>query len=185
MNALPEEAWLSLAVGCLLILAGRRLVWLAVAAAGFVLGAWAATVLAPRVDDAQWIVALVTGAVGALLALALQRLAIAVAGAGLGALMAVRWAETLARVLGIENQQLGVLVAIAIGALVGLLLASKLFALAAALVTAAIGSVLVATQLPLTPGWQLAIAGVLLLVGLSVQLGSSKRSEEPTRQKKT
>ncbi len=182
MNVLLEGPWLSFAVGGLLIVAGRRLVWLAVAAAGFVLGAWASTVIAPQVEEAQWIVALVMGVAGAILAVILQRLAIAVAGAGLGALIALRWADSLAQVLGIDNQHLAVFVAMAIGGVIGLLLASKVFALAATLVTAAIGGVLVATQLPLHPAPQLAVAAALLLVGLVLQLGSRKKPhrEEPS-----
>lgn len=176
MNPWIEGAWLSFLVGAVLIVAGRRLVWLAVAAAGFVIGAWTATLLAPRIEDV-WIVALVMGVAGAVLAVIVQRLAIAVAGAGLGALIALRWADALTQALGIENQQLGVIIAMILGGLLGLLLASKVFALAAVLVTAAIGAVLVATQLPVSSGMQAAAAVLLVVIGLVVQLGSGTRGK--------
>jgi hypothetical protein len=170
--------WLSLILGALLLVAGRRLVWLAVAAVGFAAGAWVATVLGASTSptQTQWVVALGFGIVGAILAVVLQKLAITVAGAGLGALAAWRWSEPLATTLDFEHTELTVLVAILLGGLAGALLAAKVFALAATLVTAGLGAVLIATELALAPLLQLGCAAVLMLIGVSIQSSGPRES---------
>jgi len=82
-----------LIVGLLLLLLGRRLFWLFVAAAGFLFGAAAAPYILPHQSELfTLIVALILGILGALLAIFVQKLAVAIggfiAGGYLGAVLA-------------------------------------------------------------------------------------------------
>jgi hypothetical protein len=79
MHPRPDDLLVLLA-GIALLLAGRRLFWLFVGVVGFFAGLrFALQVLGPRAD-LRWIVALAAGLLGIVLAIALQRLAVALAG---------------------------------------------------------------------------------------------------------
>ncbi len=149
---------LALVVGIVLLVAGRRVFWLAVGAAGFVF----ALVLALRWLDTRpfWLLfglAVLAGVVGAVLAVLLQRLAVALAGFLVGG-----WAGlTLWLLLG-GVQGLGALLAFLVAGIVAAILAGALFEAALIVVSALIGAVLVAGAAGAG-----GLAGLLLIVVLA------------------
>ena len=75
------EPLLALLTGVALLLAGRRLFWLFVGAVGFFAGLRLSLyVVSPHAEGMRWIVALAAGLLGVVLAFALQRAAVALAG---------------------------------------------------------------------------------------------------------
>jgi hypothetical protein len=109
--------------GLLLLLLGRRLFWLFVALVGFFLGAQVgAAVFTNLADWALLAVALVTGLVGAGLAIFLQRLAVTIAGAIAGGMLAVR----IAPLIGLHTEA-GLIAAFVGGALIAAVLLAVLF----------------------------------------------------------
>ena len=115
----------SLAFGIVLLLAGRRLYWLFVAAVGFVLGSLLAQNFFEQGtagNQDAWIifaVAILAGILGAILAVFFQKLAVALAGAAAGAFGG--WA--LFELLGAESVAwIGLLIGAVLGAILILLL---------------------------------------------------------------
>lgn len=159
-------------VGLALLAAGRALFWLAVGCLGFGAGWTLASQLGPSEADSRLIVAVVAGVVGAVLAVLLQKVAIAVGGALLGGLLASRLIE------GAEWPLL--LGAVVVGAIAGALLASLLFSFALALVTSAAGALLIGDALPVAPTLQLVAVIGLTLLGLLIQLGRGRRKRPAT-----
>jgi hypothetical protein len=161
------EVAVQVVAGLLLLFAGRRLVWLAVAALGFGLGVHLVALLGPRFDVQPWIVAAVAGLVGAVLALVVQRVAVTVGFGLLGAVLAGWFASGWLASAGEPHY---LLLAVVVGALVGAVLARSLFAVAVAILTASAGSLLLANLLPLGPAERGLLAAVAAVVGVAVQL---------------
>ena len=159
-------------LGVLLLVFGRRLFWLAVAALGFGLGmALAHAVLGDR-GAAAWITGLVLGLAGALLAVFVQRMAVILAGGLLGALAATLLLERYGAVAtGVEA---GVVVA---GAIVGGALALGIFGLALRVVTSAVGAALVTRSLDLVPEWAAVLFAGLWIAGFVAQSGSERAGD--------
>ncbi len=85
-----------LVLGLLLLLLGRRLFWLFVAVAGFVVGVQAAPYILPHQSELFLLgIALVLGVIGALLAIFLQKVAIALGGFVAGGYIAMVLAAPL------------------------------------------------------------------------------------------
>lgn len=168
--------WPAVAVGLLLLVAGRTMVWLAIGSLGAVAGWSLATALGPSDGQAQLIVAIVAALLGAVLAFLVQKIAVTIGGAILGGLIAAAF-------LGQAETHI-VLIAVLAAAVVGGLLAGFAFAVAVSLVTAAAGAMLVAGQLPLAPPWQLLVGLVLAVIGASLQLrrgGSTPKDPKPKK----
>ncbi len=112
-----------LLVGAVLLMFGRRLFWLFVAACGFLAG----LSLAPQLTstESQWktlLIALMLGVLGALLGLLFERVAIGVAGFLAGAYIANR----LLTVLSMQGP-IAFWVAFVVGGLIGALLLGMIF----------------------------------------------------------
>jgi len=157
----PFGAAAALVVGALLVLAGRRLFWLAVGTIGFLAGFGLAGGWASDAGAVAMAVGVVVGLLGALLAVVLQRLAVGVAGFLLGGLAAV----ALAAALGWDAGGLSWLVFLA-GGIGGAILAGLLFDIALVLVTSVTGAALVTDGLALEG--LAAVASFLLLTTLGV-----------------
>ena len=179
---LDVSTWPPLAVlfvGGLLLVAGRRLFWLAVGVAGFVVGFY----LAARFlgGEAGWLVllvGLVCGLVGALLAVLVQRVAIAVAGFLIGGGAAAALAVDLFHLP--EAAQWMVFIAAGI---VCAFLAALLFDGALIVLSALLGASMVSGLLPL-PALQRVIALVVLaVVGMFVQLALGGRRRDDRRRR--
>lgn len=94
---MPPEALAMVLVGVLLLVAGRKLFWLALGIAGFALGAFLGSQLPLSLSpDLQLVVAVLCGLAGALAAALVKRIAIPVAGFLAGAFGAMALAEAFA-----------------------------------------------------------------------------------------
>ncbi|MDX1631895.1 MAG: DUF4203 domain-containing protein [Thermoanaerobaculia bacterium] len=164
----PAATGLVLLLGGMMLLMGRRLFWLAVALLGF-LGA--IVLMEALVGELRrpwiWILALVAGLLGSVLAVAVQRLAVVVGGFLLGV---VGCMHLLAWTGNPGGRGVEVLILLAGGLLVALV-ASSLFALALRLITAGAGSALIVFTLRPTPPFDLLLFGGLWLTGFVLQRG--------------
>jgi hypothetical protein len=152
-------------VGVALLAAGRRLFWLAVAALGFCAG----LLVAERfLDDlprsTALVVAVATGIVGLVLALAVQKVAVGFAGFVLGAVLTVR----LLPLVGVDPGRWLPLVVLA-GGLAGALLAFAAFGLALTVVTAGAGAALLVEAVVLPPAFETFLFAGLWVLGVVVQ----------------
>ena len=175
LEALPTPPTLSqgalLLLGIALLIAGRRLFWLAVGALGFLAGLALLERLAPQLSrGAMLVTALVAGLVGILLAVAVQKVAVALAGFLLGVVLAAR----LLPLAGIDAGRWQWAVVAAIG-LLAAFAALALFGVALVVLTAGAGAALVAEALPLPPALAPLLLLVLWAVGAAVQLGRGRR----------
>jgi hypothetical protein len=114
---------INLILGSALLIAGRKLFWLFVGAAGFVTGIQLATRFWQGPELLAIIVGLVVGVIFALLAIFLQALVIGIAGFLIGGYILTM----LAAMLGIDVTGVTTWIVYIIGGLIGLLLVSFLF----------------------------------------------------------
>src|SRR5574337_506763 len=164
----------SIAVGGLLLILGRKLFWLFVAAIGFVVG----MVVSTRLFDVrpEWIalvVGLILGVLGALLALVVQRVAIGVAGFLAGALIAT----SLVGTLGVERG-LWFWGAAIVGGLIGALLMAALFDWALIGFSALAGASVIIDVFH--PERAIAWLGLMILfaIGSAVQISMMRREKQ-------
>lgn len=157
-------------IGLAVLFFGRQLFWLFVGAVGFLIGFTLATeYLAVQPEWVGLLIGLAAGLLGALVAVPLQRLAVAVAG-----FLAAGYAVySLLVVWGVENSTVLLIVAL-LGALLGAVLVALLFDWALIVLSAGVGAALL-TQAVLL-GWlnlerPLPVVGfvVLLAVGIVAQ----------------
>jgi hypothetical protein len=164
LAAAPSRAVLAV-VGLVLLLAGRRVVWLAVGALGFVAGYQAmerwGSGLPPVVG---FVVAVAVGVVGILLAVLVQRVAVALAGFFLGVALGTLLLPILGPSLGPWS---GLVIAAA--GLVMAVVALALFSLALVVLTAGAGAVLLTQAIAPPEVWALPLVVVLWVVGVMVQ----------------
>lgn len=177
---------LLLVVGGILLVAGRRLFWLVLGAAGFIIGWQFATEigampgahlggiqLSGEGSDAMRLgFAALVGIAGFVLAFAAQKVAVMLAGIALGGLGALWLLQPFAANLG-----LWIWLLVGFGALLGIGLARALFGLALVGVSSWVGAGLVTEGLDPVETHRVWIFGVLVVVGLLVQLGGRRRRE--------
>ena len=160
-------------VGALLLTLGRRLYWLFVAAIGFAVGlALASRLLSAQPEWVALLVGLALGAIGAVLALFVQRLAIGAAGFFAGAYIAYSLAGTL---------KLGAAVwfwvVVVLGAIIGAVLVSVVFDWALIVLSSLAGASLIVEGLRLAPGLSFLVWVVLVAVGILIQAGLFRRKK--------
>jgi Domain of unknown function (DUF4203) len=158
-------------VGALLLLFGRRLFWLCVAAVGFAAG----IELAPQlVHEPSPILALsfslVLGFVGALLAFFLQKIAVAIVGFVAGGKLAIAIAAAFVT-QEVWSQSLLFL----IGGFVGALLFIFLFDWALIVISSLLGAYLIQSAFVLPHTGATIIFLALAIVGVVLQMGLSRR----------
>ncbi len=168
------EQLLNILVGAALLLFGRRLYWLFVAAVGFVVGARLATEsLGP--DAGAWAVwiGLVVGLIGALLSLLLQRVIVGIAGFVAGGYL------LCTATLGSGHESWAWL-AFVIGGAGGALLILGAFDWALVGLSALVGSTLITQNVPLEPGLSALLFVALLVLGVGAQARQlAQRVEQP------
>jgi hypothetical protein len=153
-----------LAGGALLVL-GRKLFWLFVAAVGFAAG-WAVATDLLSVEP-EWlalVIAVVVGVVGALVAQFVQRLAIGLAGFLAGAFLAL----SLVRLLNLEAAWWGWLALVA-GGIVGAILLGAAFEWALIGLSSLAGALLIVDALDLSSTMHLLVLIGLFVVGVIIQ----------------
>jgi uncharacterized protein DUF4203 len=159
-------------LGVVILLFGRRIFWLCVAAVGFAAG----VELAPHIVQQPSPLlalsfALILGFLGALLALFLQKIAIAIAGFVSGGKLALAIGAAF---LG-EAAQYYWLTFI-IGGVIGAVLLLLLFDWALIFLSSIVGAYLIQGVVRLPPNGATVLFMVLVLVGVLVQAGALRRS---------
>jgi hypothetical protein len=171
MLARPDTLLLLLA-GAALLLAGRRLFWLFVGVVGFLVGYRVALqILGPHVQGTHWLIAVAAGLLGIVLALALQRMAVALAGFFVGG-----YAATVLFGLDLTKADLTALLLFVVAGVIAAVLALRLFEGALIILSALAGASLVTEGLHLRHGTGSLLLVILALVGMAVQAGLTARS---------
>lgn len=166
---LPGAPYVQVALGVVLLLFGRKLFWLLVAAVGFFLGlGLGMAFLDPEPAWLALVVGLGAGFLGALAAVFVQRVAVGVAGFVVGGYGALWLAERA----GQAPEGSGAVI-FAVGGVLAAVLAVALFGWALVVVSAVAGAVLVGDALPLSPSVALAAVVILTAVGIAFQ-GAAK-----------
>ena len=163
---------ISVCIGIAVLLFGRRLFWLLVAAVGFAAG----------VELAPWLVhepssilvitaALVLGFIGALLALFLQKIAVAVVGFVAGGRLAV----AIITAFVVQHDTTFALTFL-VGGIVGALVFLLLFDWALIVISSLVGAHLITGAITLPQTGATIVFIVLTIIGIVVQTGLSRRS---------
>ena len=153
------------AAGILLLFLGRKLFWLFVAVVGFLIGlTYIPEILPAQPETVILAISLITGLLGALLAVLLQKFAIGLAGLAAGGYIAYYLLQTLP--LGVDQYQW---LAIASGAFLGAVLAGSMYDWALILLTAASGAVVITQNIPVEMPFSAIILLGLLIVGIIAQ----------------
>ena len=163
---------LSALIGAVILLFGRRLFWLCVAAVGFAAGIELAPYLIHEPSTLLALTfAIVLGCVGALLAMFLQKIAIAVAGFLAGGKLATAIAAAFfvqhATYFGIT---------FVIGGIIGALLLLALFDWALIVLSAVVGAHLIQSAIVLPASGSTILFVALAVVGVLVQAAAMRRS---------
>jgi hypothetical protein len=166
-----SAATLSIIVGLLLLLVGRRIFWIFVGGVGFFTGLNLAPTLIPEQSQLLvFLVAVTLAIVGAILAIVLQRVAVAVAGWLAGGILAVR----LMAALG-WNDPSFLWVASIVGAIISAIVVSLLFDWALILLTSISGAVLISDTVSVSLALKWTIGIALVVVGIIVQSLDARR----------
>jgi hypothetical protein len=166
----PETPILALIAGAALLIAGRRLFWLFVGLVGFfTVFRW----FAPDPGSGRWLIAILAGVLGIVLAIFLQKLAVAVAGFLVGG-----W--FVAGLLGVQlaNARGGDLLLVVIAGVVAAVFAVWVFDLALVVLSSLAGAGLIVDAFHPRPGLGWLLLVVLVIVGIAVQLGWTARRRE-------
>jgi hypothetical protein len=159
-------------MGIVILFFGRKLFWLCVAAAGFALGAE----IAPHIIQESssilgLVIALVFGLLGALLALFLQKVAIAV----LGFLAGGYLAGAIGTAFFIHSAQYYTIIFL-VGGIIGTFLLLAVFDWALIVVSSFIGAHLIQSAIVLPPTGSTLVFIALAVIGIIVQTASFRRS---------
>jgi hypothetical protein len=162
-------------IGIVILFFGRKLFWLCVAAVGFAAGVEIAPHLVHEPSPLLALtVALVLGLIGALLALFLQKIAIAV----LGFLAGGKLAGAIAAAFFVQYAQYSTIIFV-VGGIIGAILLLVLFDWALIVVSSLIGAHLIVFQgaITLPPSGSTILFLGLAIVGIFVQAASLRRSQ--------
>jgi len=163
---------ISALIGVAVLLFGRKLFWLCVAALGFAAGVELAPQLVQQPTPIlQLSIALVLGIVGALLALLLQKLAVGIVGFAAGGRLAVGLAATFV-VEGLQYYWLTFI----IGGVIGAILLVALFDWALIFLSSLLGAHLIVSAITLPPTGATVLLIGLTVVGVIVQAAIFRRS---------
>jgi Domain of unknown function (DUF4203) len=160
-------------IGIVILLFGRKLFWLCVAAVGFTAGVEIAPHLVHEPTPLLALaVALALGLIGALLALFLQKIAIAV----LGFLAGGKLAGAIAAAFFVQYTQYSTIIFL-VGGVIGAILLLVLFDWALIVVSSLIGAHLIESTIVLPPSGSTIVFIGLTILGILVQAASLRRSQ--------
>ena len=161
----------SLVIGLVVLLFGRKIFWLCVAAVGFAAGVELAPMLVHEPSPVlQLTIALVLGFIGALLALFLQKIAVAIVGFAAGGRLALGIAASF--FIQYANHYW---LTFLIGGIIGAILLVALFDWALVFLSALIGAHLVVRAIPLPTTGATILLIALTVVGVVVQASFFRR----------
>ena len=159
-------------IGVVILFFGRKLFWLCVAAVGFAVGVKIAPLLVNESASLlALLIALIFGVLGALLALFLQKVAIAV----LGFLAGGKLATAIAAAFFVQYAQYSTIIFV-IGGIIGAILLLALFGWALIVVSSFIGAYLIQSAIVLPPTGSTLVFIGLSMVGIFVQAASYRRT---------
>jgi uncharacterized protein DUF4203 len=159
-------------IGVVILFFGRKLFWLCVAAVGFAVGVEIAPQLVHEPSSLlALVVALVFGLLGALLALFLQKIAIAV----LGFLAGGKLTCAIAGAFFVHYAQFSTIIFI-VGGVIGAILLLVLFDWALIVVSSFIGAYLIQSAIVLPPTGSTLVFVGLAIIGIIVQAASFRRT---------
>jgi Domain of unknown function (DUF4203) len=162
---------LSVAIGAVVLLFGRKLFWLCVAALGFGAGVTLASHIVSEPSPLlQLTFAILLGFIGALLALFLQKLAIGLVGFIAGGRFAVGMVATFVAQYASHYWLIFI-----IGGLIGTILLLMLFDWALIFVSSLIGAHLVTNAISLPPTGGVLLFSALVVFGILVQAATIRR----------
>jgi len=158
-------------LGVVILFFGRKLFWLCVAAVGFAAGLQIAPLLVNEASSVlALVIAVVFGILGALLAVFIQKIAIAV----LGFLAGGKLATAIAAAFFVQHAQYSTIIFV-IGGIIGAILLLAVFGWALIVVSSFIGAYLIQSAIVLPPtGLTLVFIGLAIL-GIFVQAVSFRR----------
>jgi len=160
-------------IGIVVLLFGRKLFWLCVAAVGFAAGVEIAPHLVNEPSPLLALtVALVLGLIGALLALFLQKIAIAV----LGFLAGGKLAGAIAAAFFVHYAQYSTFIFL-VGGIIGAILLLVLFDWALIVVSSLIGAHLIQSAIVLPASGSTIVFIALAIIGILVQAASLRRNQ--------
>jgi hypothetical protein len=160
-------------IGIVILFFGRKLFWLCVAAVGFAAGVEIAPHLVNQPSPLLALtVALVLGLIGALLALFLQKIAIAV----LGFLAGGKLAGAIAAAFLVQYAHYSTVIFL-VGGVVGAILLLVVFDWALIVVSSLIGAHLIQSTIVLPPSGSTIVFIALAIIGMLVQAASLRRSQ--------
>jgi Domain of unknown function (DUF4203) len=158
-------------IGIVILFFGRKLFWLCVAAVGFALGVEIAPHLVNEPSSVlALLVALALGVLGALLALFLQKIAIAV----LGFLAGGKLASAIAAAFFVHYAQYSTIIFV-VGGIIGAILLLAVFDWALIVVSSFIGAYLIQSAIVLPPTGSTIVFIGLAILGFVVQAASFRR----------
>ena len=159
-------------IGIAILFFGRKLFWLCVAAVGFAVGVEIAPLLVNEASSMlALVIALVFGLLGALLALFLQKIAIAI----LGFLAGGKLATAIAASFFVHYAQYSTIIFV-IGGVIGAILLLAVFGWALIVVSSFIGAYLIESAIVLPPTGSTLVFIGLAILGIFVQAASFRRS---------
>jgi hypothetical protein len=162
---------LSAAIGVIVLLFGRKLFWLCVAAIGFAAGVILASQLVNEPTPLlQLTFALLLGFIGALLALFLQKLAIGLVGFIAGGRFAVGLVATFVTQYASHYWLIFI-----IGGLIGTVLLLMLFDWALIFASSLIGAHMITSAISLPPTGEVLLFSALVLFGILVQAATTRK----------
>jgi len=166
---------LQVAAGLALLILGRRLFWLSLAALGFVAGmTYASDFLPGQSEGTALLIGLVAGVIGALLAIFLQKIAIGAAGFLAGGYLALG----LFRLVVAEPSA----IAFVIGGVVGLILIYPLFDWGLIILSSLAGALILVQTLDAAQAVSAIVFGVAFVFGLIIQSSLHRRRPKPPPQ---
>jgi hypothetical protein len=158
-------------IGIVILFFGRKLFWLCVAAVGFVAGVELAPHLVTEPSPLlQLTVAIVLGIIGVLLALFLQKIAIAV----FGFLAGGKLAGAIAAAFFVHYAQYSAIIFV-VGGLIGAVLLLTLFNWALIVISSLIGAHLIQSAIVLPSAGSTIVFLALAVIGMLVQAASLRR----------
>jgi len=166
----PDTPILVLIAGVLLLIAGRRLFWLFVGLVGFFTVYRMFEPASGPPSSWQWTLAVAAGILGILLAIVLQRFAVALAGFFVGG-----WAAVQFLGLSPTNLRTADVVIFVVAGIVAAFLAVKVFEIALIFLSAIAGAGLIVDALDPSAGWARGLLIGLAVVGIAVQMGITAR----------
>lgn len=169
-----ETPVLALIAGALLLIAGRRLFWLFVGLVGFMAAYSWFEPYAAGAPSWRWAVAVAAGLAGIVLAIFLQRVAVALAGFLVGG-----WFVTQLMGTYLPSGTGGRILVYLLGGILAAILAVKLFEIALVVLSSLAGAGLIVEALRPDPGLGRLLLVVLVVIGLAIQLGFTARRRRP------